>query len=116
MPVSELGYVYEDEAWVMDYRQSAYYSDFEASTGIEDNQEYLIRIYPVPASESLTLSWDDNFNRLNLEVYDLAGKQVISQTVENSETIRIDHLPGGIYFFKLSDQQTLIHSGKLSIE
>ena len=116
MPVSELGYVYEDDTWVMDFRQSAYYSDFEASTSTEDQQETLIRIYPVPASESLTFAWDAAFPSLHLEVYDLSGKRLVHRSVKNQESIAVDHLSGGIYLYKLSDPHTLIYSGKLSIE
>lgn len=116
MPVSELGYVWVDEDWAFDYRQTAYWSDFGGSTGTEENQESVIRIFPVPASETLTFSWDAGYTNLSLEVYDLTGKGVISRTIHSNEAIGIDELPGGIYLYKLSDRNTLIQSGKLSVE
>lgn len=116
MPVSELAYKYVDGDWAFDYRQTAYYSDFGGSTGIVEGQESAVRIFPVPASETLTFSWDDRYGNLNLELYDLTGKSVISRSINSNESIGIDHLTGGIYLYKLSDRTTLVQSGKLSIE
>ncbi len=115
MPVSETSYIYLGENWVMDSRQSAYYSDFGASTGIEDREETSLKIFPVPASETLTINWDDSFSNLRFELYDLTGKQVILRTIDNNETIGVNHLSGGIYLYKLSNNDHLIYSGKVSI-
>jgi hypothetical protein len=116
MPVSELGYAYVEEDWAFDYRQTAYYSDFGGSSGTEEELESVIRIFPVPASETITFSWDDRYSSLSLEVYDLTGKGVISRSIHSNETIGMDQLPSGIYMYKLSDRNELIQSGKLSIE
>jgi len=115
MPVSETYYIYLGEAWVMDSRQSAYYSDFGSSTGIEDIEETSLKIFPVPASESLTVNWDESFPNLRFELYDLTGKRVILRTIDNNETIGVNHLSGGMYLYKLSNNDHLIYSGKVSI-
>lgn len=116
MPVSELGYVYVDGAWVMDYRQTAYYSAFDSSTGTDDIQENKVSIYPIPASEMITFSWEDPYMHLSLELYDLTGKRVISRSIDKQETIDVNHLSGGIYLYKLMYNNDLIHSGKISVE
>jgi len=116
MPVSELGYIYLGEEWVYDYRQTAYYSDFGASTGIGNVNKSDVRIFPIPASETLTFKWDDSYSRLSLELYDLTGKRVISRSISNNETLGVEHLSGGIYLYKLTDKDNLIHSGKISVE
>ena len=116
MPVSELGYIFLDDAWVMDYRQTAYYSDFGSSTGIEDRQETLVSVFPVPASETITFNWEDTYTHLSLELYDLAGKRVISRSIDKNEAIGIEQLSGGIYLYKLINNSTLIHSGKISVK
>lgn len=116
MPVTELGYFYLDDAWVMDYRQTAYYSDFASSTDIQDFQEFRLSVYPVPASETIAFSWEDTYTHLSLELYNLAGKRVIFRSIDNNETIGIDGLSGGLYLYKLTHNNTLIHSGKISIK
>jgi len=116
MPVSELGYVYVNEDWAFDYRQTAYYSDFGGATGTEDMREPVVSIFPVPASGTITFTWDDAYNSLSLEVYDLTGKRVISRNIDNNETISVDQFSGGIYLYKLTSNNSLVHSGKISIE
>jgi hypothetical protein len=116
MPLSELGYVYVDGDWAFDYRQTAYWSEFGGPSGLADRQESVVNIFPVPASETLTFSWENSFARLNLEVYDLTGKRVISRSVDNQEVLGVNQLSGGIYLYKLSHNNELIYSGKLSIE
>ncbi len=115
MPVSEEIYVYVIEDWVMDSRQSAYYSDFSASTGIEDREEASLKIFPMPASETLTIKWNDSYANLRFELYDLTGKRVILRTIDNNETIGVNHLSGGMYLYKLSNNDHLVYSGKVSI-
>lgn len=116
MPISETGYFYANEAWVLDFKQTAYYSDFDGSTGINELEEFRVSVFPVPASENLTFSWEDQFTRLNLELYDLTGKRVISRSVDNNEAIGMGQLSGGLYLYKLSNGKALIHSGKISIK
>lgn len=116
MPVSELGYIFLDDVWVMDYRQTAYYSDFGGSTGINDVQESGVSVYPIPASETITFNWEDTYTHLSLELYDLAGKRVISRSIDKNESIGIEQLSEGIYLYKLINNNTLIYSGKISIK
>lgn len=115
MPVSETVYASVGESWVRDFRQTAYYSDLGGSTGIEDKEESSLNIFPVPASETLTIHWDDSFSKLRFELYDLTGKKVISRLVDNNETLGVNHLAGGMYLYKLSNNNHLIFSGKVSI-
>ena len=116
MPVTETGYVYVEGNWVMDFRQQAYYSDFGASTEINEAQVSHIKVFPIPAAEQITFNWEDSYGSLNLELYDLTGKLVISRSIDNNEIIGVDQLPGGIYLYKLIDNSHPIHTGKISIE
>ena len=93
---------------------TAYYSELGA-TGITSNSEAGLSIFPVPASENLTFSWEDSFPQLSLELFDLTGKRVISRNIDNRESIGVGQLSTGVYLYKLSDNKQLIHSGKISI-
>jgi hypothetical protein len=117
MPLSELGYFYDNEDWVFDFRQTAYYSEFGGGgpSGIKDMQRAPVSVFPNPASETVTFSWDEGYARLDLEIYDLTGKQIISRTIEQNETIRVDDLSGGLYLYKLSNNNHLIDAGKISL-
>ncbi len=102
---------------IFDYRQTAYYSDFGGGgpSGIEDMQRAPISVFPNPASETVTFSWDEGYTHLDLEIYDLTGKQIVSRTIEQNETIRVDDLSSGLYLYKLSNNNHLIDAGKISL-
>jgi hypothetical protein len=117
MPVSETGYYNNNGTWDLNYRQTAYYSDFGGGgpSEIEDVHETPVSVFPIPASETVTFSWDEGYTRLDLEIYDLTGKQIQSRTIEQNETIRVDDLSRGLYLYKLSNNNHLIDAGKISL-
>ncbi len=117
MPVSELGYFNNNGTWDENYKQTAYYSNFGGGgpSGIEDSQMALISVFPNPAFESVTFKWGEENARLNLEVYDLTGKQVIFRTVDKNETISVGDLSRGMYIYKLTDSNDNIQTGKISL-
>ena len=116
MPVSELGYFNNNGTWDLNYRQTAYYSDFDGgSSSVKDVHEIPVSVFPNPASETITFSWSDEYSMLNLEIYDLTGKQIISRSVENNEAIRVDDLSRGLYLYKLSNNNHLIDAGKINL-
>lgn len=73
--------VVEDRAW----------------TGIEDVEDTHLRIWPNPASESITIETEYEAN-LEVFLYDMAGREVFTAVLRSSkETIGIGHLPAGVY-------------------
>jgi len=116
MPVSETGYFNNNGTWDLNYRQTAYYSDFDGgSSSVEGVHQIPVSVFPNPASETVTFNWDEKYTRLNLELYDLTGKRVISRSIENNETIRVDDLSRGMYLYKLGDYNDIIQTGKISL-
>lgn len=117
MPVSELGYINNNGTWDLNYRQTASYSDFGGGgpSGLEDVKEAPVSVYPIPASDIITFSWDEKYPRLNIELYDLTGKRIVSRSIENNETLAVDQLSSGIYLYKLMDNNELIQIGKISL-
>jgi hypothetical protein len=117
MPVSETGYFNNNGTWDLNYRQTAYYSDFGGGgpSGIKDVQKAAVSVFPNHASEIITFSWGDEYSRLNLEIYDLTGKQIISRSIENNEVIRVEDLSRGLYLYKLSNNKHLIDARKINL-
>ena len=61
-------------------------------------------------------TWNEKFDRLHLELYNLTGKQVISRSIENHETLDVDQVARGVYLYRLRDHNDLIHTGKISLK
>jgi len=63
------------------------------------------RIYPNPALNIVTISFEDLKNA-KLEVIDITGKLLMKKELNvSSNTIDIEKLPSGLFFFKVSSQE-----------
>ncbi len=85
-------------------------------SGIEERLNSTFSIYPNPASGHVTVTWTGNHDQLNLKIYQLTGTCVIDREIFSNETVNLEKLPKGAYFYKLSDRKEILKSGKLIIE
>ena len=117
MPVSELGYFNNNGTWDENYKQTAYYSEFGGGgpSGIKEKNEAPVSVFPNPASEFITFRWDEKYARLDLEIYDLTGKQLLTRSIQNNAVIMVDDLSRGIYIYKLTANKHLVNIGKISL-
>jgi hypothetical protein len=115
MPLSFTEYWPELAAWILWWRQMAYWSAF-TSTDVSNIEKGMVNVFPNPATDYLTVSWDDNYTHLDLEIINLAGIQVISRSIDNNETINLSQLSEGLYLYKLSDNRNVIYTGKISLK
>ena len=60
-----------------------------------------IKLYPNPAKEALHIEGKDI---LQVELFNIVGQKILSIN-ENFETIKLDQLPGGLYFVRLQSTQ-----------
>ncbi len=74
-------------------------------------------IYPNPSNGYFNVKIDDLIGTKNIEVYSVLGQKIYSKSiVENESSIDLSNQPKGIYFYKISDNNIVIKSGKLIIE
>jgi hypothetical protein len=56
-----------------------------------------VNVYPNPASNNVQISFTDNSGEItHINMYDVNGKLVLSQTINNN-TIDVSNLPEGVY-------------------
>jgi hypothetical protein len=75
-------------------------------TGVNENTDIVIGIYPNPVNEALTVYGLDK--DVTLELYDVAGKLVLSERINGTTTINTTCLDQGIYILKLISNNKLI--------
>lgn len=84
---------------------------------IEDNLN--IKIYPNPANEVLKIKLLINTIGYSAEVYDIAGKLVLSKRIniyESLYTINTTSLSSGLYFIRLvANDNSFVHSQKFTV-
>jgi hypothetical protein len=76
----------------------------EAATMENVNQNFTINLFPNPASEQLNV-WREGIQlKADIKVYDLMGKLVLQQGVNNTLTqLNISKLSSGFYLVKVND-------------
>ncbi len=87
-------------------------------TGINEfvNQTPYFKLYPNPANQSVTVQFvtEEAYNGMQIMVYDITGKVVITQTVkDNLETININNLTSGMYLVTMVADGKVIGKQKL---
>jgi hypothetical protein len=71
------------------------------ATNINDkSKNAVVNIYPNPAQDNILISSNKPTANVQLSVYDLAGKEVLSTTYTNSTSLNISSLQKGMYVVK----------------
>ncbi len=100
-----------DGEWSPTDRSLFYYSEGTA-TSAKEISEAQVLVYPNPATDNVTLTWN-NYRMLSLEVYHLTGAKVIEKQVSSGMSVPVSTLKNGIYLFKLKNENETVYSGKL---
>jgi hypothetical protein len=85
--------------------------------GINAISTAVIRIYPNPASNQLTIETNQADGKFMLTIYSLDGKMVEQQTIAGEKsTVLLNHLTDGLYTYQLRDVTSgNLNYGKLEI-
>lgn len=78
-----------------------------SSLGLNDVANSKMGIYPNPTTGILTISNHNNLTIDKIEIVDILGKTVATQT-ENTSQVDISHLSNGIYIFKIYSGETFL--------
>lgn len=74
-------------------------------------------VYPNPVKDKLFIQFDTDISflsHLKLSIYDLLGKCILRMNLDsNLSEIDMNNFTNGIYIYTLSDQDKIMHSGKL---
>ncbi len=63
-------------------------------------------VYPIPCADQLHVSFTNQFENLDLTLFDLFGKIIMSQKIGSSQseiTLSMNKIPSGIYYLVLKD-------------
>lgn len=107
-------YEYSGESFVLTSRGLYNYSQVNL-TAIAEPENSQALIYPQPASDLITFSWDINQPTLGLGIYDSNGKKVLSQQLDNHGSVNVDHLAPGLYIYRLDHNHKTKLTGKISV-
>ncbi|MBC7865477.1 MAG: T9SS type A sorting domain-containing protein [Bacteroidia bacterium] len=74
-------------------------------------------VFPNPARDQVTINHTGiKIGQLvKAELYDLSGRMMLSQMITNNQSLDISEITNGIYFLRISDGKSLLHTTKLFI-
>lgn len=98
--------------WKKTGKTTIYYSS-GTSTNIKEIDNALFAAYPNPATESISFSWNGNYESLTLVLYQVTGARVLEQITSSGKSVSISDLKNGVYLYKLMDGQQSVKTGKL---
>lgn len=104
------------ELYVAAINNGTIYKITDSSLSTEDFEKNGFSVYPNPAKESFTLSNSNNIIGKTITIYDIAGKNVLTKTVNESNTISISTLTKGIYTVSILDINEVQYNTKLIVQ
>lgn len=79
----------------------------ESSGFGENNLNYVYDIYPNPTNSSFNISSKIFDPTKNLELYNMVGELIkVTKWEEKNQSLNIENLPAGVYFFRISGQNS----------
>ena len=85
----------------------------EATLGINDSDlSQSFTIYPNPSYNVFNLSWDRSFSKIDVEIFDITGKVILSKSSisieNNSYELDMSNYASGLYFARIKVENTQI--------
>jgi len=79
-----------------------FYSDFHSNIN-EELTSNSLEIYPNPCSENIFLSLDTEELMLEMSIWDINGRVLYNEIIDNNSIVSIKDLATGMYLLKISD-------------
>ena len=80
------------------------------NVGIKEQNISNFLIYPNPTKETIFINCE---NHSTIKLYDMFGKEVLTQNVNGKIIINISHLPNGIYSVRVFSENNVIGNSKI---
>jgi len=98
------------EGWMID---QIVFRGYEMMGSVNDFSENNIKVYPNPTNDFIHFSSPSiSLNGYHFYLFDMTGKIILLSEISDNESINIQHLKSGIYFYKLQKGNDVL-KGKL---
>ncbi len=115
LPVSVLTIDSTSGVWADRYNQVYFFSPMVESVVFKKSTPKVC-IYPSPASEFVYFKWEDNYETLILKIYNVNGEQVLNGLVSNQNSISVNRILPGLYYYELVHRNKTIYTGEIAIK
>jgi hypothetical protein len=90
-------------------------------TGIDESavvgRQSSVNIYPNPAADLIFIEIPKNTTQFQISIFNLSGREMMKQQASGTNTdLDISHLPGGVYFVRISQERELLFGKFVKID
>ncbi|MBR6062675.1 MAG: T9SS type A sorting domain-containing protein [Bacteroidales bacterium] len=85
-------------------------ADMTGMTGVQDYGKMKIAVYPNPTTAFVTVN---DIEATDVEIYDINGKKVASQSMQNTNMVSLQSMSAGSYFLRLLKDGELVGTAKV---
>ena len=85
-------------------------SDMTGMVGVQDYGKMNISVYPNPTTAFVTVN---DIEATDVEIYDINGKKVASQSMQNTNMVSLQSMSAGSYFLRLLKDGELVGTAKV---
>ena len=104
----------EGLSWKQLENSTLYYSE-QKITGIDDISSIdKVSLFPNPTAQSITFQLTEGSEQFQVQLFDMQGKEVFYQLIQNNKPISIEFLNDGLYLYRLIGNGRH-HTGKFQI-
>jgi len=100
--------------WERSDSTAYYYSDVETSISAPVSS-IQAKCFPNPASKYITFDIKDAGQSASVELIDIQGKKVVSQSLPQNKQIQVNQLKSGMYFYRIQQGDKIV-KGKVAIK
>jgi len=106
------------ELYIAAINNGTIYKIIDSSLGVESNDISQFIIYPNPTKSEIIIKKSNKNYPTEVTLFDLSGKQLLHQKVENKteNSIKTDNLSQGFYFVKIKNDQGHLSTHRLIIK
>jgi hypothetical protein len=93
---------------------TAFVANFDRATSIAevDVNASGITVYPNPATDKITVTLPENVSNAVFTLYDMQGKALIQQSINNQDVVSVSDLVAGIYIYSVRTEK-VNYQGKI---
>jgi hypothetical protein len=95
----------------------SYIRSTKSTTAVDEAsvQSDQIVCYPNPATDHIRIQSTSDLNLASFELYDINGRKILSEYLDENATVAVQHLNSGLYFYRITVENSIIN-GKILIE
>ena len=104
LPLSTDFYIWNrnTEDWSLYYNKNLFYKQIPNPTSVNNYSFKLSTLYPNPVTDNLSFSFAEGIQDVTFDLFDVQGRLVLSREIESSNSVNLESIKTGIYFYRLT--------------